>query len=73
MASDDGLVSFSEAAARSGLDRRSMFSRAQAPGIAIYEDGHDRRRRLIAERDIPRLTAPRLVERRETVTGETRQ
>ncbi len=70
MATNDGLITFSEAAKRAGLDRRTMFSRAQAAGIAVYEDGHDRRRRLIAERDVPRLTAPRLVERRETVAME---
>ncbi len=72
MENPNELLSLSEAAARVGLNRRTLNNRVQQTGTTIYISGRDRRLRLIAERDLPRLTEVRPMERRETVTEESR-
>ncbi len=66
MATNDELITFGQAAERAGFDRRTVFSRIQEAGITVFQDGVDRRRRLIRLADLPRLTAPRPTPRRKT-------
>ncbi len=54
------LIPYREAIARSGLKRATWYARLkESPEIEVYEDGIDRRLRLIAAEDADRLAAPR--------------
>lgn len=66
----DELIPYRVAIARSGLSRRQWFDRVREAGVVVYVDGVDRRHRLIAESDIPKLTRVRPVQRRE-IESET--
>lgn len=65
---DDGqLIPYPEAIERSGLSRRTLYDRLKEAGITVYQNPRDRRLRLIAAADLPKLTKPRPVQRREIV------
>ncbi len=49
---------------RTGLPRRTLMRRLAEGTIPVYCDGRDRRRRLIAEQDLPALTQLRQLDRR---------
>ncbi len=49
------LIPYDEAIKRSGLSRRTWYERIRETGVVVYQDGRDRRLRLIAEPDIAKL------------------
>lgn len=51
------LIPYNEAIRISGLSRRTWYERIKEAGIVVYQDGRDRRQRLIDVRDLPKLTA----------------
>lgn len=59
------LLPYSEAQQRIGIARRTLQERILFEGITTYQDGRDRRRRLIDTRDLPKLMDPRPVDRSE--------
>jgi len=61
------LVSFTEAAARLDLPRRTLMRRLAAGRIDVYQDGRDRRRRLVRSDDLPMLTETTVIRERAAV------
>jgi len=59
------LVSFDEASARLGLPRRTLRQRLADGRVDVYQDGRDRRRRLVQVTDLDRLTQPTIVRQRQ--------
>lgn len=51
------LIPYNEAIRISSLSRRTWYERIKEAGIVVYQDGRDRRQRLIDVRDLPKLTA----------------
>ena len=60
------LVSFTEAAARLELPRRTLMRRLADGRVDVYQDGRDRRRRLVRADDLPLLTQTTLIRERAT-------
>ena len=58
------LVSFDEAAARLELPRRTLRQRLADGRVDVYQDGRDRRRRLVLADDLAKLTQPTLIRER---------
>ncbi len=58
------LVSFAEAAARLELPRRSLMRRLAAGRVDVFQDGRDRRRRLVRADDLPLLTQTTVIRER---------
>jgi len=58
------LVSFTEAAARLELPRRTLMRRLAAGRVDVFQDGRDRRRRLIRAADLPMLTQTTVIRAR---------
>ncbi len=54
---DNQLLPYDEAIRRSGLTRRTWYDRLRESGVVVYQDGRDRRRRLISAKDVERLVA----------------
>jgi len=61
------LVSFTEAAARLELPRRTLMRRLADGRVDVYQDGRDRRRRLVRADDLPLLTQTTLIRERAEV------
>jgi len=61
------LVSFTEAAARLELPRRTLMRRLAAGRIDVYQDGRDRRRRLVRADDLPLLTQTTVIRERAAI------
>jgi len=61
------LVSFTEAAARLELPRRTLMRRLADGRIDVYADGRDRRRRLVSAADLAKLTEPTVIRERAAV------
>ena len=68
---DEGieLVPYKDAIERSGLSRRTWYDRLRESRdmVRVYQDGRDRRRRLIDVRDIEKLAEVRPAPRPEAV------
>lgn len=64
------LILTADAAERSGLKPRTLEARIRRAGVVLYQDGRDRRMRLIAVDDLERLIEARPVQRR-TIEPET--
>jgi len=58
------LVSFDEASARLGLPRRTLRQRLTDGRVDVYQDGKDRRRRLVLADDLVKLTQPTVIRER---------
>ena len=58
------LVSYVEAAARLELPRRTLMRRLADGHIDVFQDGRDRRRRLVRANDLDQLTQTTLVRER---------
>ena len=58
------LVSFDEASARLGLPRRTLRQRLADGRVDVYQDGKDRRRRLVLADDLVKLTQPTVIRER---------
>ncbi len=61
------LVSFTEAAARLELPRRTLMRRLAAGRIDVYQDGRDRRRRLVRADDLALLTQTTVIRERTAI------
>ena len=61
------LVSFTEAAARLELPRRTLMRRLADGRVDVFRDGRDRRRRLVRADDLPLLTQTTLIRERAEV------
>jgi len=59
------LVSFTEAAARLDLPRRTLMRRLADGRIDVYQDGRDRRRRLVRADDLAKLTQTTVIRERQ--------
>lgn len=68
---DEGieLIPYKDAIERSGLSRRTWYDRLrESRGVVrVYQDGRDRRRRLIDVRDVEKLAEVRPAPQREAV------
>lgn len=60
-------VPYPEVIKRSGLSRRTLYDRLKEADITVYKNPRDRRLRLIAAADLPKLTEARPVHRRMIV------
>lgn len=58
------FLPYTEVMARTGLSKRTINERVLSEGITTYIDGRDRRRRLIAVNDLPKLIETRPAPRR---------
>ena len=58
------LISYPEAAARLAVPTRTLMRRLADGRVDIYQDGRDRRRRLIRAADLPLLTQTTLIRER---------
>jgi len=65
------LIPYPEVLELSGLTRRTLYDRLREAGIPVYQNPRDRRLRLIAAADLPKLTEARPVQRREIVAETT--
>jgi excisionase family DNA binding protein len=61
------LVSFTEAAARLELPRRTLMRRLADGRIDVYQDGRDRRRRLVRADDLAKLTETTVIRERTAI------
>ena len=59
-------VDVREAVQRTGLTRRTFDRRLASGEVPVYRSPQDRRRRLIAVEDLPKLTAIEQITRRES-------
>ena len=59
------LVSFDEAAARLDIPRRTLVRRLAAGRVDVFQDGRDRRRRLVRADDLPLLTQTTVIRERQ--------
>ncbi len=61
MDATNNLIGMQEVMAAVPYSRSALVKRIKREGIAVYISGDDRRRRLIARKDLPKLTEPRPV------------
>ncbi len=61
------LISFAEAATRLGLPRRTLRQRLADGRVDVYQDGRDRRRRLVRADDLPLLTQTTVIRERAAI------
>jgi hypothetical protein len=59
--STNTLIGMKEVMAAVPYSRKTLIERIKAENITVYVSGDDRRRRLIASADLPRLTESRPV------------
>lgn len=64
MKTEQTFLPYTEVIARTGLSKRTLNIRVLSEGVTTWIDGRDRRRRLIDERDLPKLTETRPAPRR---------
>lgn len=60
------LIGMEEVMEAVTYSRKTLIERIRNEGITVWIDGRDRRRRMIQRCDLPKLTSPRPIERRET-------
>ena len=61
------MISLDEAVRRLGLPRRTFARRLADGSIDVYQDGRDRRQRLVLVTDLERLTRPIVIRERTEV------
>lgn len=64
MEAQRNLLPYDEVLNRLGISKRTLNIRVLTEGVTTWIDGRDRRRRLIDERDLPKLTETRPAPRR---------
>lgn len=67
--SETTLLTYDQVIEQTGFSRRTLNDRILSEQIVTYVDGVDRRRRLIAAKDVPRLVEVRPAQRREEVAA----
>lgn len=69
MKTEQTFLPYTEVIARTGLSKRTINERVLSEGITTWVDGHDRRRRLIDEQDVPKLIETQPAPRRAEQTA----